>query len=182
MINSAEISASEIVVNYFEPGHSFMAADSSYHQIEFSLRRQGRIYDFDDFVKAVSKCRIKNKFQVKIMNFIDFYLWKDLISHQKVKRDSNRPLLANIKQLKASRGSFFLKYKNSFDSNEEFKTLDFLCKKAMKKSGLFIPIACLSEPRGFPKSKKENLVKLLNGIIPASRQIFWENLPECEDQ
>lgn len=87
------------------------------------------------------------------MYFTDFYAWKDLIFQQKVKR----PLLANIKQLKAHRGSFSLKYKNSFDSNEEFKTLDFLCKKAMKKSGLFIP-ACISGPRGFPKSKKDDLV------------------------
>lgn len=182
MINSSDISANEIMVNYFEPGHSFMAADSFHHQIELSLKRQGKIYDFYDFVNAISKCRMKKKPNVKIMNFTDFYLWKDLGSRQKVKHDSNRPLLANIKQLKATRGSFVLKYKNSFDPNEEFKVLDFLCKKAMKKSGLVIPITCLSRPQGFPKTKKDNLVKLLNGIIPESRQIFWENLPECEDE
>lgn len=158
-----------------------MAADSFHHQIELSLKRQGKTYDFDDFVKAVSECRMKNKPKVKIMNFTDFYLWKDLGSRQKVKQDIKRPLLANIKQLNASHGSFVLKYKNSFDPNEEFKTLDFLCKKAMKKSGLVIPLTCLSVPRGFPKTKKNDLLKVLNGIIPESRQIFWENLPECED-
>ncbi|CAH1115776.1 unnamed protein product [Psylliodes chrysocephalus] len=129
IINSAEISASEIVVNYFEPGHSFMAADSFHHQIELSLKRQGKLYDFDDFVKAVGEYRMKNKPQVKIRNFTDFYLWKDLRSQQKVKRDSIRLLLANIKQPKASRGSFFLKYKNSLDSNEEFKTISCVKKQ-----------------------------------------------------
>lgn len=181
IINSSEISANEILVNYFESGHSFMAADSFHHQIELSLKRQGKTYDFDDFVKAVSECRMKNKPNVKIMNFTDFYLWRDLGSRQKVKQDSNRPRLANIRQLKARRGSYVLKYKNSFDPNEEFKTLDFLCKKAMKKSVLVTPSTCLTKPRGFPKTKKDDLVKILRGIIPESRQIFWENLPECEE-
>lgn len=180
MVNSTEIAVNEISVNYFEPGHTFMAADSFHHQVELSLKRQNKTYDFEDFVSAICKARKKNKVEVKIMSYKDFYFWNDLKSQAKVKQDINRPLLAPIKQLKATRGCFVLKYRNSFDSNEEFKTLDFLCKKATKKSGLVTPLTSLTQACGFPKSKKDALNILLNDIIPENRKDFWKNLPECE--
>lgn len=181
MVNSDEIAVNEISINYFEPGHSFMAADSFHHQVELSLKKQGKTYDFEDFVSAVRNVKLKNKVEVKTMNYTDFYLWKDLKSQQKLKQDRNRPLLSNIRQLKATRGYFVLKYKNSFRPDEDFKTLDFLCKKVMKKSVLLSPVSSLSNPSGFPKSKKDALLNLLGDIIPESRKNFWKNLPECDD-
>lgn len=39
VINSSEIAAQEITLCYFQPGHTFMSADSFYHQVENSLRK-----------------------------------------------------------------------------------------------------------------------------------------------
>lgn len=45
IINSNEIEANEINIHYFQPGHSFMSADSFHHQIEQSLKKMGKVYD-----------------------------------------------------------------------------------------------------------------------------------------
>lgn len=181
MVNSNEIAAQELIVNYFEPGHTFMSADSFHHQVELSLKRQGKTYDFDDFIQAVSTSR-KSKIDVKPMTHNDFYLWKDFKSQAKLNQDLNHPRLSNIVQIKASRGKYILQYKTSLTDDEDFKNLDFLCKKAMIKKGLLLaPVASCSEPCGFPSSKKEKLLKALDGIIPENRKHFWVNLPESGD-
>jgi len=53
IINSEEISANEINLHYFQPGHSFMSADHFHHQVELSMKRVGKVYDFNDFQKCV---------------------------------------------------------------------------------------------------------------------------------
>ena len=74
---SPEISANETILNLFEPGHTFMSADSFHHQVELSLKKKERVYDFDNFVDAVQKAQ-KSKTEVKIMSHLDFYKWKYL--------------------------------------------------------------------------------------------------------
>jgi len=48
MVNSQDIEADDIVLTYFETGHTFMSADSVHHGIEDQIRKQpgGNIYDF----------------------------------------------------------------------------------------------------------------------------------------
>ncbi|KAG5867513.1 hypothetical protein JTB14_036576 [Gonioctena quinquepunctata] len=158
-----------------------MSADSFHHQVELSLKRQGKTYDFDDFVQAVGTSR-KSKIDVKSMTHKDFYLWKDFKSQTKLNKDLNHPRLSNIVQIKASRGNYIVQYKTSLTEDEDFKNLDFLCKKAMKKSGpLLAPVTSCAKPCGFSQSKKTKLLKALDGIIPANRKNFWVNLPECDD-
>lgn len=116
------------------------------------------------------------------MTHNDFYLWKDLKSQQKLNQDLNHPRLSNIVQIKASRGKYVIQYKTLLTDEEDFKNLDFLCKKAMKKSGpLLAPVTSYPKPCGFSKSKKDKLIKALDGIIPENRKHFWENLPESDD-
>lgn len=56
IVNSDEICATEIVLTYFEPGLTFMAADSCHHRIDLSMKRKGnKLYDFSDFVEVVEK-------------------------------------------------------------------------------------------------------------------------------
>ena len=35
----------EIIINYFEPGHTFMSADIFHHQVEMALEKQNKTYD-----------------------------------------------------------------------------------------------------------------------------------------
>lgn len=103
-------------------------------------------------------------------------------SHAKLKRNLNFSRLSDFVQIKATQGQYILQYKTSLTDEEGFKNLDFLCKKAMKKSEpLLAPVASCPKPCGFSKSKQEKLLKALDRIIPENRKHFWVNLPECDD-
>lgn len=60
MINSDEISASEVEMNYLEPGHTFISADAFHHQVELSMKHVKHIYDFEDFKNTVSAANSRN--------------------------------------------------------------------------------------------------------------------------
>lgn len=49
LINSEEVETVSIELNYFESGHTFMAADSFHHRVEEFMKTMGKIYDFQDF-------------------------------------------------------------------------------------------------------------------------------------
>ena len=72
IVNSDDICAQEIVLNYFEAGHTFMSADSFHHQVELSLKRQKKTYDFEDFAKAVGAAN-KGNVNIKKNEFFWFF-------------------------------------------------------------------------------------------------------------
>ncbi len=53
IVNSVEVNVQEIEINYFEPGHSFMSADSFHARVEKSMKQMKNLYDFKDFQDAV---------------------------------------------------------------------------------------------------------------------------------
>lgn len=55
IVNSSEIAANLIEFKYFEPGHTFMSADNFHHQVEKSLKKAGKVYDFHDFCTCVQE-------------------------------------------------------------------------------------------------------------------------------
>lgn len=78
IVNSKEIEADTIELNYFEPGHSFMSADNFHHQVEKQVKQKKNVYDFEDFSNCVLHAKEKTK--VKITSYSDFYNWPDLQS------------------------------------------------------------------------------------------------------
>lgn len=155
-----------------------MAADSFHHSVELSLKKQGKTYDFQDFVDAVKNSR--KEVHVKVMEHTDFYQWQDLTSQTKLtKSNPVRVYMADIVQVVASRGKNTLAYKSSFQE-DTFKELDFLMQKAIKK-GIPIPDPFV-KPIGFPKEKRDKLLKELGSIIPGNRQVFWKNIPIQEEK
>lgn len=151
MVNSGETTAHSIQINYFEPGHTFMSADSFHHQVEESLKRQKKTYDFTDFVAAVTKCN-RGKVLVKKMSLNDFYLWQDLSSSVKLKKHPQRPYLADITEILVRKREFVIYYKTLED--EDFKTLDFLVKKCIRSNYISNPTV-KEEAHGFEKEKVE---------------------------
>ncbi|CAH1107007.1 unnamed protein product [Psylliodes chrysocephalus] len=73
VVNSSLIEASEIEVNYFEPEHTFMSADSFHHSVEKSLKTMKKVYDFKDYKLAIENTKAKTI----EMSTEDFSLWKD---------------------------------------------------------------------------------------------------------
>lgn len=179
IINSSDINAENIIINYFEPGHTFMSADSFHHQVELSLKKQGKTYDFPDFVDAVAQAN-KGKADVKSMEFQDFFNWKSFVSQQKLKQQPNRVYLTDIVQITARRGEFSLLFKVSYCKFEPANCLDFLQIKAAKVNGMKLPNS-LSGPRGFPTEKRDNILQNLSQVMPDNRKDLWRNIPTRSD-
>nr|CAI5839646.1 unnamed protein product [Callosobruchus analis] len=55
IVNSSEVALENLTIKFFEPGHTFMAADSFHHQVELSLKRKKKVCDFDDFCEVVER-------------------------------------------------------------------------------------------------------------------------------
>lgn len=129
MNNCTLVNIETLEVKYFEPGHTFMSADSFHHQVELSLKRKKRVYDFKDFLNCVQNSNSK-KVNLIEMQLQDFYEWKDLTSQYKLSKINPRPYLHNMVHLLFETRGKTVKYKNYFD--EEFIELDFLLSKYVK--------------------------------------------------
>ena len=79
-------------LTYFEPGHTFMSADSAHSRIERSLvRKDGKVFDFNDLKSAFcdAGCEIGD------MSINDFALWQSNVSQYSLgKMGDNRPYIA----------------------------------------------------------------------------------------
>ena len=178
VVNSTDIETDVIEIKYFEPGHTFMSVDSFHHQVELSLKTMGKVYDFDDFVMAVSSAQ-RGCVDVKEMKVNDFYTWLDWSSSSKIQKSQPRPYLSDIVHLSATRGKKSLAYKTSFSpSDENFITLDFLtltCIKYEMPQGRQLTTA-----RGISVSRQVGIVNSLCRLMPQEKRQFWESLPTTE--
>lgn len=177
IINSDLISAQTICFKYFEPGHTFMSADSFHHQVELSLQRKNKVYDFDDYVDAVKLSNSKKNI-VKVMGVTDFYNYKDLSSQARLRKTEPRCYLKNIMSVKAQRGCFTLKYKILHQVDTEL-TLDFLILKYKKSQQIPVTEPKLSL-RGITESRKKAILEKLVHLMPENRRRFWYDLPISE--
>ena len=175
IVNSKDIDIESVEIFYFETGHACMSTDSFYHQVETSIKRKRKIYDFKDFENAVRQPNSKN-FNVKVMTPWDFKHFKDQSSQQKLKTLISKPLMNDIKYLKAVRGSFTLKYRMNYDESVELAELDFIKKVKVMKNGFTKP-EVVGTYRGIPEEKKQEIIEKLVEDMPASRRNFWYDLP-----
>ena len=57
--------ANEIVLKYFEPGHTFMSADSVHHSIEQKQRDAKNVFHYDNLREKILETRA----EAKCLNF-----------------------------------------------------------------------------------------------------------------
>lgn len=176
IVNSHLIAAESITIKYFEPGLTFMSADHFHHQVEKSLKRKQKVYDFEDFVDAVKLSNSK-KNVVKVMTISDFYFYQDLSSQHKIRNLQPRTYLKNILAVKAERGQFSLYIKEKHAAESSWKKLDFLQLKIMKNRK-FPDLKNKTAFRGITKDRKERIISELLPLMPETRKSFWLNLPE----
>lgn len=137
------------------------------------MKKKGKIYDFSDFEECVRASNSKNV-NVSSMKIGDFRDWKDFSSISKINKINPRPYLKHMVQITATRGSFNLKYKTGFFSDEEFD-LDFLMD-SIKKDGFPIPEPRIRH-RGILQSRKDNIIQKLSSVIKPEKLKFWETIP-----
>ncbi|XP_031334146.1 uncharacterized protein LOC116164147 [Photinus pyralis] len=171
IVNCAEVAVQKLEVKYFESGHTFMAADSFHHAVENSLRKAGKVYDFNDYVTAV-KNACKGVY-VEEMDENSFFLWEDHTSQYKLNKITPRPYLNEMSHVVFRRGDRTLSYSRFFEG--EFINLNFLNHKSFK-TGISLPLL-KGEPRGISKIRKQTIISKLGAIFPKTRLVFWENLP-----
>lgn len=170
IVNNLEISAITIEVKFFEPGHTFMSADSFHHFVEQSMDKKGKLYDYQDFLEAVKNSLKSGKVEVKSMEINDFINYESHISQKKNKdSNGNRVYIKDIVHLMVKRGSYCLFYKKSFDEIE-FKGLSCLKSKTLPN------FTAKTVHKGVDGERKRNILKILGPLIPQSRLSFWKNL------
>ncbi|KAL1492273.1 hypothetical protein ABEB36_012748 [Hypothenemus hampei] len=174
VVNSDDIRAEEIELKYFEPGHTFMAADSFHHNVELAMKRMGKVYDFEDFVQAVRNA--SRGTEVLPMKIENFFNWEDYSSQYKLNRLNPRPFIQSMTQVNVCRGSYTMKYKTDLDG--EYFEINFLNSKITKNLKLPGPKTC-SKINGISKEKKKNIIQNM-GEIMRNRLHFWENLPTTD--
>jgi len=79
-----------------------MSADSFHATVERAMGSK-KLYDFQDFIDVIGETQTHVK--PEVMNFNDFYDWKDVISRHFVK---GKLLVTSIKVLQVRRGSLSL--------------------------------------------------------------------------
>ncbi|KAG5858346.1 hypothetical protein JTB14_029657 [Gonioctena quinquepunctata] len=176
-VNSNELNVELLTIKYFQAGHTFMSADSFHHQVELSLKRNPKVFDFNDFKNAVQQSN-SSKVDVIDMKIENFFEWQDLSSKYKLQRISPKPYLHDMVFVQFQRNKKSLWYKNKF--SDEPLELNFLTAKYYSKSN--IPKAAQrNRNRGISAERKNNLISKLRPIIPANRLAFWEELQVSEE-
>lgn len=177
LVNSSDVALKSLSLKFFEPGHTFMSADSFHHQVEKSLKQMKKVFDFEDYKDAVQKA---NSSKVKLieMKINNFFNWEDKSSQYKLSRINPRPYLNNMVQVDFERGNQSLSYKCTFNEQEAI-VLNFLVAKH-QKNGLEKPKSKI-DYRGISQNRKDTLINRLRGIIPITRMNFWNDLPVSEN-
>ena len=171
IVNSQDIEADDIVLKYFETGHTFMSADSVHHGIEDQIRKQpgGNVFDFSDLCDVFRESNSGNV-EVLAMSYTDFYNFKGEQSLTKLKQ-KGRPQLADMVEVKFVRGSRSLFFKTDFENS--YSEFDFLKKTFQLNT---TDTLLRDGPRGIPATKKTAILSKLIPLMPSSRHVFWNDI------
>ena len=144
-----------ITIKYFEPGHTFMSADSFHHQVEMAIKRKRRLDNFMDFVVAV-----KSKGEALVLNYKDFLTIPREVSQGDFAK--KKPKLEDVRFVKFTRGSYEMFWKTGY-SQVEFNSAQFLQRKIQKSLVLksFESFPSKQTPRGANSAKISKIVEKL---------------------
>lgn len=176
-INNLELDSSDnlnrITLKYFEPGHTFMSADSFHALVEKSFKASKRLYDYKDYEAALRKVG-----SIFSMTIGDFKNHRSHLSHGQ-RSKATRPLLSDIYKAEFVRGSTSILYstrRNPDESNE----CDFLtktAKSAMDTNSFFEMYAPpKTEGSTISKDRKRGIIEKLCPLMPEDRKKFWLEL------
>ena len=175
IINDPSTATEVILFKYFEPGHSFMPADSVHGNIQTKLSKCSYLGDMADYIKQIEGSR-KNMSCIQL----DHTSMK-LFSHDCKKVPV---LLKTMKIVEFRRGSLKMYYKTSFDEAAEYRELDFLKRATVRdieatmsrNENPLDSVPTMEAERGIPEIKKQDMLKLSTSL-PAHKRIFFEQLP-----
>ena len=145
LVNDSTNKCEMITLKYFEPGHTFMAADAFHKRVEDEMRKMKNVFDFEDFKNCIAAQGIAIE-----MLADDFYDYKSKLSKAK---DTHYPYLDDVVVVQFRRGSTGMFWKTDMQL-VEFKYGDFLQKKFIKIWQAKNVFQRKPGPRGIPLKKK----------------------------
>jgi hypothetical protein len=176
LVNDNSNSIEEVIIEYFEPGHTYMAADQVHASITNKINRTGQVYDFQDYVQQIQTSR-KNV-DTLVVTHEDMFLFEN---ESKIKYP-NGMNIQKFKMVKFKRGFLSLFAKLNYDDGG-YTEIKFLKKKSEdsmkislnKNKSLLSEIKRQENPRGICEVKKRDLLNLCQ-YMPQSRRQFFEEL------
>lgn len=153
-----------VTFKYFEPGHSYMRADSVHGNIGRKLKKTEEVLDMNDLEELIKKSDNKN--ECRRLSEHDFYYFSN--NCQKRSKKNQLPMLDKIKVVQFRLGSTSIYYKNSHESDifEEFENLCNVKDLPEKRTEAF----------GMNSEKKNKICKVLLPLMSARKRAFWESL------
>ena len=159
-----------ITLKYFEPGHTFMSADSFHHLVEQGIRKARRVQNFADFVNIVNE-----KGQAHEMIPTEFKaITRGLSQGQKVSK--TRPYLDNCRVIQFRHGSYKIFWKESH-TEDDFRSSEFLMDKVKNSMKAGNDFPSKKQTRGANTEKINNIIEKLCPHMDAVKRTFWEQIP-----
>ena len=168
-----------ITLKYFEPGHTFMSADSFHHTVEQGMKKKRRMMDnFHDFVDVVEK-----NGEALVMKYDDFCHIPHGVSQGSFAR--YKPKLDTVRVAHFQRGSQMLHWRTNHNEGKLHKA-EFLMRKVAKMIGT--EFKRRKEPRGINSAKVANIIQVLCPHMAPVKRRFWlelstkEGLPDLQTE
>lgn len=169
LVNSTMINANTINFNFFEPGHTFMSADSFHHLVETAMKNK-KIWDFDDFKGAVNRAhRHAHAIEIRIS---DFKLIEDVSSIQRIAKNIPRPYVDKMMRIKFTRGMYSMMYSNNYE--DEFKEAHFVKKNVENQNVNQFTSKTVGVT--LSEEQKMSVTKNIIPLMPPNRRSFWNDL------
>lgn len=178
LLNNLDIALEEVELKYFEPGHTFMSADSFHAAVEASMRQE-RIITFEDFKTAVAKATKNAK--IMDMETSDFFQTELTVKQYTLNQKHPRPYIENIRKIVFQKGRYEVGYSDTVDATELV-----YCSLLSKKQQKLIAsidfdferrLSWQKSPRGIDPERKNKLLATLREVVPEIKRPFFEEIP-----
>lgn len=103
-----------VCLKYLELGQSYLPNDTDFVHIERALKRQIRIYSFEDFISIMEICNQNKRIVLHVMDSEDFFPTEDIkgnISNRKSSSDKQKVNWLKVKIIKLERQTILLFFK-----------------------------------------------------------------------
>jgi len=163
-----------VIIKYFEPGHTYMRADSVHGCIGKAMKKEEQILNWEDFTSLVNNA---SKSTVAV-EMVHSYLIPDY--HRQATRRLPLPLLKDIRVVQFKKGSTALHYKGRNREDEEFKSVEFM-KQKLRRQTNSLWTGEKKQPRGIQVEKKKVIVDKLLPLMPSRKREFWSTMLTSEE-
>lgn len=181
LVNS-EIQCEQIIFKYFEPGHTFMAADSFHAAVEAKMRHE-RVVTFENFKSAVANA--KKDVDILDMQVTDFFQTKMNVSQYTLNSCKPRPYVENMRKVVFKKGKYELGYSDGINGDK----LKYCKLFSKKQSGLInqdtfsieANLLRQTSPRGIDTDRKASLLAVITPIVSEQEKSFYVDLPTKDE-